>query len=401
MPGCWRRFIRNCTRVPKGGPFLAGVKLALSILCENPVRKTGLTTLFQEFIAHALPLYPEIDWIVLAGPGQHWPIASPRVQVVRRFPANDRLLARLWADHFRVPAEARRLGAAALLTVGFAPLRRCLPVVMHLFSLQHLDRSNRVGLARRLYRRLAVDLGVRTAALIVTNSQFAARQILAAYPDCRDRLTVSYEGLQHEQFTPEATTGEADFLREKLGLEPGYVLWVSNFYPYKQAGLLLAAYARLEPELRAAHPLVLVGGNWQGGLDAARAQAEALGIIRDLRFPGWVDDAWLAPLYRGARAFCLASREETFGRCVVEAMACGTPCVVNAIPIMEEVTGGHAVIIDYRDPAATAQALQDLLTDDALHARLQASGREWAAQFNFDQLAWERVAAIQRALEAV
>ncbi len=374
------------------------MKLALSILCENPARKTGLTTLFHEFVAHALPQYPEIDWIVLAGPGQEWPVDSPRVQVVRRFAANDRILARLWADHFRVPALARRLGAAALLTVGFAPLRRCLPVIMHLFSLQHLDQSNRVGLARRVYRRLAVDRGVRAAALIVTNSQCAAQQILGIFPGCGDRLTVSYEGLQHEQFTPQPGPGEIAFLREKLDLRPGYLLWVSNFYPYKQAGRLLEAYAQLEPAFRAAHPLVMVGGNWEGGKDAARAQTGALGIAGDVVFPGWVEDAWLAPLYRQARVFVLASREETFGRCVVEAMACGTPCVVNDIPIMHEVTGGHALFVDFGQASAAAAALQSLADDDALHARLRAEGIERAACFDFDRLTAERIEAITQTL---
>jgi glycosyltransferase involved in cell wall biosynthesis len=361
--------------------FPRHLKLALSILCENPDRKTGLTTLFHEFVDHALALYPEIDWIILAGPAQEWPIDSPRVQVVRRFPANDRLLARLWADHFLVPAAARRLGATALLTVGFAPLRRCLPVIMHLFSLQHLHSSNRLGLARRLYRKLAVDRGVRTAALIVTNSQFAARQIIGVFPGCRERLTVSYEGLQHDQFTPIAEPGETALLRETLGLQPGYLLWVSNFYPYKQAGLLLEAYARLDPAFRAAHPLVMTGGNWEGGKDAARAQAAALGIGDCVVFSGWVDDAWLAPLYRQARLFVLASREETFGRCVVEAMACGTPCVVNDIPIMHEVTGGHAVLVDFGDADAAAAALRQVAQDDALRARLSAGGVERVAAF--------------------
>jgi glycosyltransferase involved in cell wall biosynthesis len=376
------------------------LKLALSILCENPVRKTGLTTLFQEFVEHALHLYPDIDWIIFAGPGQEWPIDSPRVTVVRRFPANDRLLPRLLADHFRVPAAARALGAAALLTVGFTPLRRCLPVVMHLFSLQHLDRSNRVGLARRLYRKLIVDRGVRAAALIVTNSQFAARQILGTFPGCRGRLTVSYEGLQHDQFTPFAAPGEPAFLREKLGLEPGYLLWVSNFYPYKQADLLIEAYAGLEPAFRIAHPLVMVGGNWEGGKDAARAQAGALGIAQNIVFPGWVDDAWLAPLYRQARLFVLASREETFGRCVVEAMACGTPCVVNDIPIMHEVTDGHAVLVDFRDAGAVAAALRGLAGDDRLHAKLRVEGIERAACFDFDRLAAERIRAIMNVIGA-
>jgi glycosyltransferase involved in cell wall biosynthesis len=372
------------------------LKLALSILCENPLRKTGLTTLFHEFVAHSLPLWPEVRWIIFAGPNQEWTIDDPRVEVIRRFPANDDLKRRLFADHFLVPAVARQHGADALLTVGFLPVRKCLPTVMHVFSLQHLSASNRVGLLRGLYRRIAVRRGLAKAELIVTNSQFAAAQILADYPACRDRLTVSYEGLQHEQFHPHAPPEEAARLKAKFGLEPGYLLWVSNFYAYKQADLLLAAYARLAPELRARHPLVMVGGGWLGGADAARARVEALGIADNVRFPGWVDDEWLAPLYRGARLFCLASREETFGRCVVEAMACGTPTVVNDIPIMAEVTGGHALIVDFSEPAAAEIALRHLCEDAPFHAQLRDDGIDWARQFRFDKLCRERMNAIKQ-----
>ncbi len=371
------------------------MKLAFSLLCEHPGRKTGLTTLFHEFVSHALALYPEIDWIVFAGPGQEWTVDSPRVQVVRRYPANDHLAWRLCADHFLVPAAARRMGAAALLTVGFVPVRKSLPVVMHLFSLQHLQGSNRVGLARALYRRLIVNRSVDRADRIIVNSRFAAEQFLRVFPRAAERLTVSYEGLQHEQFKPDAPADETAALAKEFGgLAPGYALWVSNFYAYKQADLLLAAYAKLSPARRAAHPLVMVGGGWYGGMDAARAHTAALGIEGDVRFLGWIDDRWLAPLYRHARAFCLASREETFGRCVVEAMACGTPCVVNHIPIMDEVTGGHALIVDYADTDATARALDTLLGDDACHDRLRAEGIGWVRQFDFDRLASERLDAI-------
>ncbi len=120
-----------------------------------------------------------------------------------------------------------------------------------------------------------------------------------------------------------------------------------------------------------------------------------------MQFLGWVDDRWLAPLYRQARAFCLASREETFGRCVVEAMACGTPCVVNDIPIMDEVTGGHALIVDYIDSDAVADALATLINDELRHARLREDGIAWARQFNFDQLTTKRIEAIRRVLANV
>ena len=377
----------------------AKLRLALSILCENPQRKTGLTTLFHELVSRSLKLDEKLEWIVFAGRTQEWTVESPRVSVVRRYPANDHLIPRLWADHFRVPGEARRRGADALLTVGFVPLQRAgLPVVLHLFSLQHLDRTNRTGLARRVYRLAIMNWSIRQAQAIVTNSKFAAGQILHTYPTAAGRLVISSEGLQHEQFNPAGDPEEAARLAQRYGLAPGCVLWVSNFYPYKQAPLLLEAYARLEASLRARHPLVMVGGNWQGGRDDAQARCAALGITGDVRFLGWVDDADLAPLYRQARAVVLSSREETFGRCVIESMACGTPCVVNDIPAMREVTGGHAVLVDFNDAAVASAGLASLLKEDDLHVSLSAAGKTWTEQYSFERLTTERLTAIRAML---
>jgi len=377
-------------------PAAVTLKLALTILAENPSRKTGLSTLFHELVARSLKLYPEVSWLIFAGPNQAWTVTDPRVEVVRDYPANDHLSRRIFADHFLVPGVARRRGAQALLTVGFVPMSKSLPSVLHVLSLQTLDKRNRLGILRQLYRNSMMRYNWRRADLVVTNSRWTADQVLSLHPGFRDHLMISHEGLQHEIFHPTPAVGETARLKEKLGLEPGYFLWVSNFYPYKQAELLIAAYARLDPELRRQHPLAMAGGNWMNGLENAQAQAEALGVERDIKFLGWIDDAMLAPLYRHAVAFCLASREETFGRCVIEAIACGTPCIVNDIPIMHEVTGDHALIVDFRDSPAVADALEEISRDAELVARLRAGGQAHVQQFTFEKLVTERITAIQQ-----
>ena len=374
----------------------ATLKLALTILAENPSRKTGLSTLFHEFISRSLTLFPDVSWLIFAGPNQEWKVADPRVELVRDFPANDHLNRRLFADHFQVPAVARKWGANALLTVGFVPTRKCLPTVMHVLSLQTLDKRNRLGFLRQFYRNSMIKYNWPQADLVITNSQWTADQVLSLYPEFRDRMAISYEGLQHEIFHPDAPANEPHRIKEKFGVEPGYFLWISNFYPYKQAERLIAGYARLDPETRRRHPLLMAGGDWLNGLEAAQAQAKLLGVEPDVKFLGWIDDESLAPLYRQAAAFCLASREETFGRCVIEAMACGTPCVVNDIPIMHEVTNNIALIVDFEDADAVADALRKLVIGGNQAAHLREQGLARAREFTFEKLAAERMTAIQR-----
>lgn len=356
------------------------VTLALSLLCENPRRRTGLTTLFHGFVAEALRQFPDVNWLLFAGPGQPWEITDPRVTLVRKFPANDRRAARLWADHFRVGPEARRRGALALLTVGFGPLRTAgLPVAMHVFTLHHLRAGGGAG---AMYRRAAVARGLKQAALVIANSEWTSGHLNA-----RGRKIVSPEGLDHDVFRPDGAAGGK-------GLPPAYLLWVSNFYPYKRAELALAAFARLAPELRAKFPLVLVGGDWSGGKARAEAVARELGIAADVRFLGWVEDAALPALYRGARAHVLPTAEETFGKSVTEAMACGCPCVLQDLPVLREVANDAAVFVDFADLMAAGEALRRICTDEAAAAGLRAAGLKRAADFSYARLARERVGAV-------
>jgi glycosyltransferase involved in cell wall biosynthesis/ADP-heptose:LPS heptosyltransferase len=361
------------------------VKLAFSILCENPTRRTGLSTLFPAFVEESLRQFPEVKWLIFAGPNQPWPVIDDRVEVVRQFPANDRLLARLKADHFQVASEAKRRGAAALLTVGFCPLRTArLPTVMHVFTVHHLRPG---GGLRAAYRRWATKNGLRRASLVIANSQWTAGQLSVN----SSRLLVSYEGLQPEFFRADGPTDPS--------LPAGsYLLWASNFYPYKRAELSLGAYARLPADLRSKFPLMLVGGDWKGGRIRAEETARQLGLSRDVRFLGWVADATLPGLYRGARAHILSTAEETFGRTVLEAMACGCPCILQDLPVLREVTAGSAVFVDFNDLDAAGAALKTICTDDTLVERLRAAGVERARQFSFARLAVERVEAILRML---
>jgi glycosyltransferase involved in cell wall biosynthesis len=362
-------------------------QLALSILCENPQRRTGLSTLFPAFVSEALKLFPKVTWLVFAGPNQPWPLSDSRVQVVRRFAANDSLFARLWADHFRVASEARRRGAAALLTVGFCPILRAgLPTAMHVFTVHH--RGAGVGL-RSAYRRWATNHGIKNASLIITNSGWTASK-LRVDPK---RLLVSYEGLDADLFKPEGPGYK--------GLAAGsYLLWASNFYRYKRVELALGAYAQVPATLRTKYPLVLVGGDWNGQRARAEALVQRLGLGSYVHFLGWVDDESLPALYHGARAHVLSTAEETFGRTVLEAMACGCPCVLQDLPVLREVTNGSALFVDFTDQSAAGAALTRICTDDALARSLKERGLRRSRDFSFARLARERIEAILKMLHS-
>ena len=65
---------------------------------------------------------------------------------------------------------------------------------------------------------------------------------------------------------------------------------------------------------------------------------------------GFVDD--IVAFYNSGKVFVLTSRTEGLPRTVIEAMACGIPCVVSNVGDMEDViddnVSGH-LIQDYRN----------------------------------------------------
>jgi glycosyltransferase involved in cell wall biosynthesis len=368
--------------------------LALSLLCENPQKLTGLNSLFREFLLRSLHMDERLRWILFIASGHELGASHERLTFVRDYPGNHNLRKRLLADHFFVSPRARQMSAKLLVTVGFVPFREAIPTVMHLNTLHHLDRSNRIDPIRRCYRRWAVNNGLRRARLVITNSQFAASQILANTPTATSKLIQSYEGLDHQAFTPDCSPKEKEVLTSSLRISLDYILWLSNLYPYKQADLLIRAYAKLPTDLQQKFPIVFVGGDWNEQKAATQELATQLGVTGRLFFLGWVEDRWIPALLRQARIFVFPSREETFGRPVAEAMACGIPCLVNDIPIMHEIAAGAAAITDYRDSTRTAAILQQTLIDQSLRTELVTRGLARAKAFDFNKLTQERMSAI-------
>jgi glycosyltransferase involved in cell wall biosynthesis len=197
----------------------------------------------------------------------------------------------------------------------------------------------------------------RTCDLVFCNSHFTAADVRERLGVEPDRIRVAHPGVD-DRF-------EAEGSRADLGRP--YILTVATLEPRKNLGALVEAH-RLLGDSRA---LALVGAQGWG----AELLLDSPGVIR----LGYTADAELPPLYRGADVFVLPARFEGFGIPVIEAMACGTPCVISAHPSLDEAAGDAAVRVDPDSPSAIAAGIEQALADrEALRARGLAHARRFS-----------------------
>jgi glycosyltransferase involved in cell wall biosynthesis len=182
---------------------------------------------------------------------------------------------------------------------------------------------------------------------------------------------------------PTGTTDVEETLT-RLKVPSPYVLFVGTLEPRKNVVRLIRAYRRLVAR-GAPHALVLAGPmGWRHQALMKELATEAPGRIV---LTGSTAPADLDALYRGASLFVYPSLYEGFGLPVLEAMGRGAPSVVSIASSLPEVAGEAAVPVDPRSVAGLAEAMERVVNDRDLAARLGAAGRARAAGFSWDQTA--------------
>jgi len=287
-----------------------------------------------------------------------------------------------WWEQVRLPRALASERPDVLFAPGYtAPLRLRCPFVLAVYDVSFCAHPDWFGWREGLRRRWLTRAAARRAQAVVTISEFSRAEIHRHLGVPADRVILAPPGAPP---LAGATPGP-----ERAPL----VLYVGSLFNRRHLPEMIEAFAIAARTVPAAR-FVLIGDNRTSPRQDPDALAQAAGVGDRVTWTAYVDDAARDRHYQSARTFLFLSDYEGFGMTPLEAAAFGVPSVVLDTPVAREVYGDGALRVPAA-PAAIADALIRLLTNDASHASTLAAARARVGQFS-----WARsAAAILRALE--
>ncbi len=214
---------------------------------------------------------------------------------------------------------------------------------------------------------------------ILAVSSEVKRDIMATYNVPDEKISVIYNGVDHNRFHPRHRNSARERIRGqwKIPREAPLVLFVGNGFERKGLDRLVKIWGA--PQLANAY-LLVVGEDAQKGRYASWARSQAAGRIL---FAGRQND--IESYYGAADLLALPALQEAFGNVVLEALASGLPVLVSDVVGAAEVLEGELKqgVLRSPDNAEEFATRILLLSDPARHPILSEKARRLGERYSW------------------
>jgi glycosyltransferase involved in cell wall biosynthesis len=203
---------------------------------------------------------------------------------------------------------------------------------------------------------------LEAAAATVTTSAWARRRLIELYDLPADRVRVAEPGAEAAEAASGTEAGEALLCVGPVAFEKGHDILLKALESIAQLSWHCTCVGSLDRD--------------PAFVESLRRRSLDRGLGERVSFPGPRTGADLDRTYASADLLVHASRAETYGLVVTEALARGLPVIATDVGGLPEALGGGAdgtrpgLLVAPEDPVALADALSAWLGDAELRARL-------------------------------
>jgi len=236
-----------------------------------------------------------------------------------------------------------------------------------------------------VYRGI-IKFMAKHAHTIITHSRHARREICKHLNVPQHKVYTIHCGVNEEFKHRTPLSVSKAKIEQQYGISGKIILYVGRQEPHKNLCALIEAYSQLTQPIKDEYRLVIAGSLYRRFPEPLQL-TEKLNLTERVVFTGYVPQELLPHFYRAATLLVHPSLYEGFGLTPLEAMTSGTPVVSSNATSLPEVVGDAGLLVNPHDISQFKQAIEKVLTDDALRAEMIEKGLERAKSFSWQETA--------------
>ena len=246
--------------------------------------------------------------------------------------------------------------------------RSGIKTVVTIHDLIFLKHTKQYPFIDRLFYKLKTRYAAKHADKIIAVSEETKADLIHFYKVPAEKIEVIYPSVDaaFQKETPH------DFSQlSKYNLPAKYILNVGSFFPRKNQKTLIEAFSLIKDKIE--EDLVLVGSD-----GSIKQEVEDLIALKNLgnrvKIVSGIANEDMPSLYSKANLFVFPSLFEGFGAPVLEALFSKVPVVASKGGAIEEAGGTGSLFIDPTNVNELADAILNVLTNDALKHKMAKAG---------------------------